>query len=97
MITYGNMKGRLFLQGAIDNFMTPLADEIRHRIPETPCNIYYDEQSDFYHCVFEINGKKFDVRYYKVFSIQIDGKDKWIGCPRHQVLALVDYIIKEAA
>lgn len=96
-ITYGSLTGHYFLQGAIDNFVLPLAEEIQRRFPEVDIQIYYDASADFYHCEFVANGKRFDVRYYKVFSVSIDGKDGWVGCPRGQMHSFVDAIVRDAA
>lgn len=97
-IAYGNLKGTYFLQGAIDNFVKPLAEDIIKEIPGvSDVNIFYDELNDFYHCAFKAGGKSFDVRYYKVFSVSIDGKAGWSGCPRNLSWDFVRYLKQQAA
>jgi hypothetical protein len=96
-ITYGNRSGRWYREGAIEHTVTPLANRIIEIIPGvSDVNIFYDDEQDFYHCRFKAGGKQFDVRYYKVFSVNIDGEDKWQGCPTYQSWEFVLYLKRHA-
>lgn len=41
--------------------------------------IWHDLSDDFHRLSFEANGQKIVIRYYKVFSVQLNGVDAWVG------------------
>lgn len=96
MITYGRLEGRFFSPYAIDNVMTPLAKRIEQMF-NVVINVWYDDNADFYHCAFTTNGHKVDIRYYKVLSSYIDGKEGWIACPIYQCDMFLDSLKAKVA
>lgn len=97
-INKGNLQGKWFNHGSINDVMLPLATDVFNKFPilET-VDLWYDDVQDFYHLSFTINDKLFDIRYYKAFSVTIDGHDGWYGCPRYEVVAFLNYIKQESA
>jgi hypothetical protein len=91
MIVYGNLEGAYFSQAAIDHVMVPLANEIMEKLGVETVNVYYDAIADFSHCLFEVNGHRVDIKYYKIFGTTIDGKELCC-CPVYQQWELVRII-----
>lgn len=101
-ITYGNREGQYFTEWRFD-----LLKEILNHVHFGPIpghsqvldiqnpHIFYDQNQDFHHLTFEAGGKSVNVRLYKVFSVTIDGKNGWIGCPTYQQWEFSNYLRKE--
>lgn len=81
---------------AVENVMNPLAKKLEERMPDVSFVISYDPYWDFYHLIYSVGNRLFDIRWYKVLSVSIDGKDGWIGCPREREFAFIDYLVKES-
>lgn len=83
-IKFGNLSGRYFSQGAIDNVLVPLAESVARGIPHAAdFEIWYDAERDFSHLKFTAAGKTFDVQFCKVLSYYVDGEEGWVGCPAY--------------
>jgi len=88
----GNTTGIYFTQWRFD-LLSELLDRIkngpmpgqsRQVVVESPI-LDYDREHDFHHLRFMTDGKKVDIRLYKVFAVEIDGQDLGMRCPRSQV------------
>lgn len=89
-IRVGRTGGAHYSQTVFDGVMVPLAEDIIREMPDCETvTISYDPGEDFYHAVFYRNGRRCDIRYYKVLSAKIDGVDGWMGCPVSQQLAFL--------
>lgn len=86
-VEYGNMEGQYFTQWRID-LLNELLQTVVYAYGETPLvavedvKIWYDAGEDFHRMTFTSAGKRFEVQFYKVFSVKVDGTDLWRGCPR---------------
>jgi len=88
----GNMQGRYFTQWRVD-LLAELLGHIRERgVTAADAAIWYDEPSDFHYLSFMARGKVFAVRFYKVFSMSINGVDNWTGVVRSDVIRLANHI-----
>jgi hypothetical protein len=63
-----------------------MVKDLGEAFPGTKFLISYDDKKDFYHIEFEAGGKKFDLRFYKVWAVAINGVDGWVGCPRDNLV-----------
>lgn len=100
-VRYGKMTGQYFTQWRID----VLEELLRYVISDqgekvllevTDPVLWHDEGSDFHRLDFKANGKIFEVRLYKVFSVSIDGKDGWVGCLRGMIYDFAKYLREKA-
>jgi hypothetical protein len=77
--TYGPLEGQYFTQWRIEE-LKDIAASIHERMPEaTDFKLWYDPNQDFHHLSFTVNGKLFDIRYYKILGLEVDGRDdRWL-------------------
>jgi hypothetical protein len=81
--TYGPLEGQYFTQWRIDELQS-LASEVEQRLPAaTNFRLWYDPRQDYHHLSFNFNGKLFDIRYYKILGLEIDGVDTQWLCQIH--------------
>jgi hypothetical protein len=76
---YGQCEGQYFTQWRLDE-LASLADQIVRVMPEaSDFKLWYEPNQDFHHLSFRINGKLFDIRYYKILGLEVDGvDDRWL-------------------
>lgn len=92
----GNMQGRYFTQWRVD-LLVELLEMVRERgFVCDDAEIWYDEPSDFHYLSFIAGGKVFAVRFYKVFSMSVNGVDNWAGILRSRIVLLADHIAEVA-
>jgi hypothetical protein len=58
------------------------------------CEVSYDNREDFYHIIFSAQEKNFDIRFYKIFTVILNGKE-WARFPHWAELDLIDAVKKE--
>lgn len=92
-ITVGNTDGQYFTEWRFDH-LRGLASMLGESIVNP--HLYYDPCEDFHILTFSINGHEILVRYYKVFTVLIDG-EKLCSCPQHGLSLLVQTIKNEVA
>jgi len=71
-LTYGNCEGRYFTQWRIDR-LESLAFEANNRFGVEDFHLWYDDEKDFHHLSFTLEGREVNIRYYKVCNIYVDG------------------------
>lgn len=68
--------GTHYREAILTTILHSFAYDVLERLPLiTAIELSYDNQQDFYHCKFQYNGKNVDVRFYKVFAVEVDGKE----------------------
>ena len=86
------MQGQYFTQWRVDLLAELLGMVRGHGFACEDAEIWYDEPSDFHYLSFMAGGKVFAVRFYKVFSISVDGVDDWTGVLRSNICRLANHI-----
>lgn len=93
----GNMQGRYFTQWRVD-LLADLLRRVRHAgVDAEDAEIWYDEPSDFHYLSFMAGGEVFAVRFYKVFSMSVNGVDDRTGVLRCDSDALVRRVRERVA
>ncbi len=96
MINIQKMSGSYFAEGVVTNYLKPFAEAVEKKVVlESEIELSYDSREDFYHIEFRAGGRNFDIKYYKVFSLSVDGVRGW-DCPSYMWLDLVDMIANKA-
>lgn len=97
LIEYGNLEGQYFTHWRIE-LLEELIDIVVFLYNDTPLitvndvKIWYDAENDF-HCLSYVAAEnKIKVRFYKVFSSNINGIDKWVGCPRYNITEFAKHL-----
>ena len=94
-INIGNKEGQYFTQWRFDE-LTSLAREFNNRLcVELEFDLFYDPIHDFHHLVFKHNGHDVNIRFYKVYSALLNGKEFWSACPRHSVWEMSGNLVKK--
>lgn len=96
-ITYGNQSGTYFTEWRMDLLREFLhvvvyayGDEQLVKLENIA--MWYDDVQDFHYLAFVASGKRFEIRFYKVFSLCVDDVQNWSGCPRSEMSALASHI-----
>lgn len=96
-IVYGNLAGQHYHQDGtkqMERLVTLICLEVA-RVKVDEFKIWYDERQDFHHMKFERNGHVADIRYYRVLSVDIDGKSGWCGCPTYNEREFVRNLLEK--
>ena len=81
-VRIGKTGGRWYSKQAMIKFMVPFGERLSQAMPDIKkVVVFYDGEEDYYHAKFKRNGHICDIRFYKGFSVKIDGVDGWTGCP----------------
>jgi len=101
-IEYGSLTGQYFTQWRIDLLQELLGYVVEGfgggaGIPVENTTIWYDANEDFHMLSFDSGGHHVEVRFYKVFSSKIDGKDGWVGCPRSNIIGFAQHLRERAS
>lgn len=93
---YGNLAGPHYhVDGTTQ--MERLAHRAETLMKTDSFEIWYDRDHDFHHLKFIKNGHIIDIRYYKAFSVDIDGTIGWIGCPFWKERQFMEWIADETS
>lgn len=81
----------------VTNWRIKLLEELLELVREleveaTDVKFWYDVPEDFHRMAFTANGRRVEVRLYKVFSITVDGFSDWTGVRRSEMGALATRI-----
>ena len=95
----GNTSGQHFTQWRLDlleELLRYVASGFHAEkgVPVGNVRMWYDEPNDFHCLSFDSNGHDVLVKFYKVFSSEIDGNRLWQGCPRGQIIEFAASIRK---
>jgi len=92
----GSMQGRWFTQWRIEELEDLLLEVRRRGVAAEDAKIWYDEGSDFHRLAFTEKGHRFEVRLYKCFGLDVDGRDVWSGAPLSAFFRLAQRIAELA-
>lgn len=67
------------------------------KVPMRDVKIFYDVAEDYHRMTFMSGDKFVNVRFYKVYAVEVDGRDFWIGVLRSSVYALAKAMKEELA